>query len=150
VESLADRAAEGLSVLGECGGLMALSESLTTTDGDTHAMAGLLPADVRMHDRYQAPDHVELRADRDTLSTGAGETHRGHEFHYSSADVDADARFAFAVRRGSGIADERDGLIEYRTLGTYCHLHPESGVRHLPRPDRGRRGVADGRNRVTR
>ena len=128
MESLADRAADGLPILGECGGLMALSESLTTTDGDTHAMAGILPADVRMHDRYQALDHVELRADRDTLSAGAGETRRGHEFHYSSADVDADARFAFAVRRGSGIAGERDGLTEYRTLGTYCHLHPESGA----------------------
>jgi len=125
---LSDRAADGLPVLGECGGLMALSESLTTTDGDTHAMAGVLPADVRMCDRYQALDHVELRADRDTLSAGAGETRRGHEFHYSSADVDSDARLVFEVLRGSGIADERDGLAEYRTLGTYCHLHPESGA----------------------
>ena len=125
---LAARAADGLPILGECGGLMALSESLTTVDGETHAMAGILPADVRMHDRYQALDHVELRADRSTLSAGAGETRRGHEFHYSSADVDADARLAFDVRRGSGIADERDGLTEYRTLGTYCHLHPESGA----------------------
>jgi cobyrinic acid a,c-diamide synthase len=125
---IAERASDGLPVLGECGGLMALSESLTTVDGDTHAMAGVLPADVRMHDRYQALDHVELRAERDTLSAGTGETRRGHEFHYSSADVDSDARFAFEVRRGSGIADERDGLTEYRTLGTYCHLHPESGA----------------------
>ena len=125
---IADRAADGLPVFGECGGLMALSESLTTADGDTHAMAGVLPADVRMADRYQALDHVELRADRDTLSAAAGETRRGHEFHYSSADVESDARFAFEVLRGSGIADERDGLTEYRTLGTYCHLHPESGA----------------------
>jgi cobyrinic acid a,c-diamide synthase len=122
------RASDGLPVLGECGGLMALSESLTTVDGDTHTMAGVLPADVRMHDRYQALDHVELRTERDTLSAGAGETRRGHEFHYSSADVDADARFAFEVLRGSGIDNERDGLTEYRTLGTYCHLHPESGA----------------------
>ena len=128
LSTLSARAADGLPVLGECGGLMALSESLTTAEGDTHAMAGVLPADVRMHDRYQALDHVELRADRDTLSAAAGETRRGHEFHYSSADVGGDARFGFEVRRGSGIADERDGLTEYRTLGTYCHLHPESGA----------------------
>jgi len=128
LSTLADRAAEGLPVLGECGGLMALSASLTTVEGDTHAMAGVLPADIRLSDRYQALDHVELRADRDTLSAGAGETRRGHEFHYSSADVGADARFAFSVRRGSGIAEGRDGLAEYRTLGTYCHLHPESGA----------------------
>ena len=125
---LAARAADGTPVLGECGGLMALSDSLTTTDGDTHDIAGVLPADVRMCDRYRALDHVELRADRDALSADAGQTRRGHEFHYSSADVDADARFAFEVVRGDGIHDGRDGLVEHRTLGAYCHLHPESGA----------------------
>ncbi|MFC6787190.1 cobyrinic acid a,c-diamide synthase [Halobaculum halobium] len=125
---LGDRASEGLSVLGECGGLMALSETLTTADGDTHELAGVLPADVRMHDRYQALDHVELRARDDALTARAGETRRGHEFHYSSAEVDDDARFAFEVVRGDGIADGMDGLTEYRTLGTYAHVHPESGA----------------------
>ncbi|WP_435065132.1 cobyrinic acid a,c-diamide synthase [Halobaculum sp. EA56] len=128
LSDLADRAADGLPVLGECGGLMALAETLTTADGDTHELAGVLPADVRMHDRYQALDHVELRAERDTLTAAAGETRRGHEFHYSSADVADDARFAFEVVRGDGIADGRDGLTEHRTLGTYAHVHPESGA----------------------
>ena len=128
LDDIAARAADGLPVFGECGGLMALSESLTATDGDSYEMAGVLPADIRMCDRYQALDHVELRAERDALSAGAGATRRGHEFHYSSADVDSDARFAFEVVRGDGIHDGRDGLTEYRTLGTYCHLHPESGA----------------------
>ncbi|WP_348612970.1 cobyrinic acid a,c-diamide synthase [Halobaculum rarum] len=127
LDDLADRAAEGLPVLGECGGLMALAETLTTADGDTHEMAGVLPADVRMHDRYQALDHVELRSRGDTLTARAGETRRGHEFHYSSAEVAEDARFAFEVVRGDGIVDGMDGLTEHRTLGTYAHVHPESG-----------------------
>ena len=126
--TLTDRAPEGLPILGECGGLMALSESLTTADGDTHGMAGVLPADVRLHDRYQALDHVELRPDGDTLTADAGGRLRGHEFHYSSADPATDARFAFDVERGDGITGDRDGLTEYRTLGTYCHVHPESGA----------------------
>ncbi|WP_435066666.1 cobyrinic acid a,c-diamide synthase [Haloplanus sp. C73] len=125
---IATRAEDGTAVLGECGGLMALTESLTTTDGDTYEMAGVLPASVRMHDRYQALDHVELRATQDTLTAAADDSRRGHEFHYSSADVDSDARFAFDVVRGDGIDDGRDGLSEYRTLGTYCHLHAESGA----------------------
>ena len=128
LDDLAARAADGLPVLGECGGLMALSETLTTADGDTHGMAGVLPADVQMHDRYQALDHVELRARGDALTAGAGETLRGHEFHYSSAEVADDARFVFEVVRGEGIADGLDGLTEYRTLGTYAHVHPESGA----------------------
>jgi len=128
LDSLADRAAEGLPVLGECGGLMALAESLTTVDDATVDMAGILPADVEMHDRYRALDHVELRAKREALTAGAGATVRGHEFHYSTAAVDGDARFAFDVERGTGLDGDHDGLTEHRTLGTYAHVHADSGA----------------------
>ncbi|MFC7154264.1 cobyrinic acid a,c-diamide synthase [Halomarina halobia] len=125
---LGRRASDGLPVLGECGGLMAMAESLTTADGETHEMAGVLPADVRMRDRYQALDHVELEATTDALTARRGDRLRGHEFHYSTADVGSDARFAFDVARGRGVDGERDGLLEYRTLGTYAHVHAESGA----------------------
>ncbi|AUX07747.1 cobyrinic acid a,c-diamide synthase [Halalkaliarchaeum desulfuricum] len=128
VAQLADRAADGLPVFGECGGLMALSETLTTVEGDEHDMAGILPADVRMHDRYRALDHVQLRARNETLTAPTGGRLRGHEFHYSSADVAGDANFVFEVERGDGIADGLDGLTEHRSLGTYAHVHPESGA----------------------
>ena len=127
LSTLADRASEGLPVLGECGGMMALAESLTTADGDAFEMAGVLPVRVRMTDRPQALDHIELRARRDAPTARAGETLRGHEFHYSAADAGRDARFAFDVERGTGI-DGRDGLLEYETLGTYAHVHAESGA----------------------
>ncbi|WP_440991310.1 cobyrinic acid a,c-diamide synthase [Haloarchaeobius baliensis] len=126
--SLADRAADGLPVLGECGGLMALSRSIRTVDGDEYPMAGVLPADVRLHDRYQALDHVELRATADGPTATTDTSLRGHEFHYSSATPDADARFAFELLRGDGITDGMDGLTEYRTVGTYCHCHAASGA----------------------
>jgi cobyrinic acid a,c-diamide synthase len=126
--SIADAAAEGTPVLGECGGLMALAETLTTVDGNTHEMAGVLPTSVEMRERYQALDHVELRARSDTLTSGAGERLRGHEFHYSAAEVADDARFAFDVERGTGIDGDREGLVEHRTLGTYCHVHAASGA----------------------
>ncbi|WP_121743049.1 cobyrinic acid a,c-diamide synthase [Natronorubrum halophilum] len=125
---LGRRASDGLPVLGECGGLMAMSRSLTTAEGDRHEMAGILPADVTMHDRYQALDHVELEALDGTLTANAGETVRGHEFHYSSAEVDGDARFAFETVRGDGIDGDHDGLTEYESLGTYVHVHAESGA----------------------
>ncbi len=121
-------ASDGLPVLGECGGLMAMSRSLTTAEGATHAMAGILPADVSMHDRYRALDHVELEAVGDSPTATAGERLRGHEFHYSSADVDGDARFAFETVRGEGIDGDHDGLLAYDSMGTYCHVHAESGA----------------------
>ncbi|AUV80725.1 cobyrinic acid a,c-diamide synthase [Salinigranum rubrum] len=126
LDQIADAAADGVPVWGECGGLMALSETLTV-DGIGHRMAGVLPARVRMTDGLAALDHVELVAERETLTARRDETRRGHEFHHSTADVASDARFAFDVARGRGI-DGHDGLVAYETLGTYAHLHAESGA----------------------
>ena len=128
LSTVARRVPEGLPVLGECGGMMALAESLTTAAGETHSMAGVLPADVTMHDRYRALDHVELSARRDTLTAPSGGRLRGHEFHYSSAAAAGDARFAFDVERGEGLDGEHDGLTEHRALGTYAHVHADSGA----------------------
>ncbi|MFC6992552.1 cobyrinic acid a,c-diamide synthase [Haladaptatus sp. GCM10025707] len=127
LSTLATRAEDGLPVFGECGGFMVLADTLTTTDGTTHEMAGVLPAAVTMHERYQALDHVELRARGRTLTAMPGERLRGHEFHYSAATAAPDATFAFDVERGTGI-DGREGLTAYQTLGTYAHFHPESGA----------------------
>jgi len=128
LSELGNRASNGLPVFGECGGLMAMSQSLTTVDGERYEMAGILPAGVTMQDRYQALDHVELEAVSGTLTAQSGESIRGHEFHYSTASVDADARFAFKTRRGDGIDGGHDGLLEYDSLGTYAHVHAESGA----------------------
>jgi cobyrinic acid a,c-diamide synthase len=128
LDAIADAAADGTPIFGECGGLMTLGETLTTADGDTYGMAGVLPADVTMHDRYQALDHVELRATAASPVADPGTRVRGHEFHYSSASLGDDARLAFDVERGDGIAENRDGLLEYATLGTYAHLHAASGA----------------------
>ncbi|MDS0222891.1 cobyrinic acid a,c-diamide synthase [Haloarcula sp. S1AR25-5A] len=138
LDAIADSAADGVPVYGECGGLMALSESLTTTDGDTYEMAGVLPAEIEMQDRYQALDHVELDARTETVTASAGDSLRGHEFHYSAATLGSDASFAFDVVRGDGIDGDHDGLTEYNTLGTYCHCHAESGAfdRLLERPSK--------------
>ena len=128
LDVIRERAESGTPILGECGGLMALADSLETTDGDRYQMAGVLPAAIRMTERYQALDHVELAAERRTVTADPGDRLRGHEFHYSAADLATDASLAFSMRRGEGISDGRDGLTEYRTLGTYTHLHAESGA----------------------
>jgi cobyrinic acid a,c-diamide synthase len=121
LDDIAMQASEGLPILGECGGLMALCDQLRTTDGEQYEMSGVLPATVQMHDHYQALDHVELAAQR-------GERRRANEFHYATLTVESDAAFAFEMVRGDGITDDQDGLTEYNTLGTDCHLHPDSGA----------------------
>ncbi|BEU96970.1 cobyrinate a,c-diamide synthase [Acidovorax sp. DW039] len=65
----------------ECGGMMALFESITHTDGTQHPVWGLLPGHVTVHPRLAALGPQQLVVDGHTL--------RGHTFHYSTAQSDA-------------------------------------------------------------
>ena len=128
LDELASVAADGRPIFGAGGGLMALGEAVTTVDGGTWGMAGVLPVSTHASERVVASDHVGVRARQDCLLAPAGGTRRGHEFHRSSATPAPDARYAFEMVRGAGVDGVNDGLREYRTLGTYAHFHPGSGT----------------------
>jgi cobyrinic acid a,c-diamide synthase len=70
-------------ILAECGGMMALAQSLGDTQGRQWPMAGLLPGYTRMQPRLAA---LGLQA----WSTAFGEL-RGHTFHYSIFDTPLEA-----------------------------------------------------------
>ncbi|MFW6071251.1 MAG: cobyrinate a,c-diamide synthase [Candidatus Bipolaricaulota bacterium] len=125
---LADLAEEGVPIFGECGGMMAMSRSLTTTEGKTYEMAGILPAEVEMTESLQGLGYVEVRARSGDGLFSSGESYRGHEFHYSRTRVESGAEFAFDDLRGAGIDGSHDGLRRYNAVGTYGHFHPESGL----------------------
>jgi len=74
-------AATGKALWAECGGMMALAESITLTDGTQHPVWGLLPGHVTVHKRLAALGPQQLVVDGHTL--------RGHTFHYSTAQSDA-------------------------------------------------------------
>ncbi len=68
--------AQGKPVWAECGGMMALFETLTTTDGSMYPMWGVLPGSVTLQKRLAAlgPQQLEV----------GGGVLRGHAFHYST------------------------------------------------------------------
>jgi cobyrinic acid a,c-diamide synthase len=76
-DSLAAHVQAGKPVWAECGGMMVLFDTITTTDGAQHTLWGLLPGDVTMHKRLSALGPQQL-----TLQSG---TLRGHTFHYSTS-----------------------------------------------------------------
>ncbi|QYZ79981.1 cobyrinate a,c-diamide synthase [Methanofollis formosanus] len=115
-------AEDGMLVYAECGGLIYLCEGLEA-DGREYRMAGVLPARAQMHGRFQALGYVEAEATGASPLLPAGAGFRGHEFHYSSVDPAADARFALALRRGKGIADGQDGLCEHMVMAGYSHAY---------------------------
>lgn len=82
-DSLAGHMAAGKPVWAECGGMMALFDTLVTADGQRHAQWGLLPGEVTMHKRLAALGPQQLALQSGML--------RGHTFHYSTTQTSMQA-----------------------------------------------------------
>jgi len=117
-------AQDGMPIYGECGALLYLGESIETDN--TYRMAGVLGANSRMTGKLQALGYTEAQSIMDSPIAKKGAIIRGHEFHYSTTECDRDARFVYRLRRGKGIFEGRDGLIEHNTMASYMHTHPAS------------------------
>jgi cobyrinic acid a,c-diamide synthase len=71
--------AAGLPILGECGGMMVLADSLVDSDGRAWPMASLFPGRVLMQPRLAG-------LGPQAVATQAGQM-RGHTFHYSRLET---------------------------------------------------------------
>jgi len=121
----------GLPTYAECGGLMYLSRSIEWShDGhdDKCAMVGSIDADIIMEKRPQGRGYVQLQETEHSpwpASSGATNTPHiinAHEFHYSRfKSVAKDVKFAFQVKRGTGIDGKSDGYLYKNLLANYTH-----------------------------
>jgi cobyrinic acid a,c-diamide synthase len=118
------RAAQaGLPIYAECGGLMLLAESLQW-QGEPVPMAGVLPIRVRMHQQPQGHGYCRMRVDHGNPFLPVGTELRGHEFHYSQVILgDTPVQTAYAIQKGTGCFENRDGIVCGNTLASYLHLH---------------------------
>lgn len=115
--SLSEYAATGRPIVAECGGLMALVETLVTREGSKHSMAGLLPGSVQMRERLAAIGLQSLRLPQGEL--------RGHTFHYSELETSL-SPLARCVphRHGAGEYCYRKGAITASYLHAYFPSNP--------------------------
>lgn len=123
-EALRDRIAAGLPTYAECGGLMYLSRQISW-EGRIHDMVGIVPGDCVMNSSPQGRGLVELETTGDFPwpEVSSGLQVPAHEFHYSRLEnLDGDLRWGWRVRRGTGTAEEMDGLILGNLFASYCHL----------------------------
>ncbi|HVT50330.1 MAG TPA: cobyrinate a,c-diamide synthase [Dongiaceae bacterium] len=115
-------AGRGALVYGECGGYMALGESLTDADGRAHPMAGLLPvatsfAEPRLHLGYRRAALL------DAGPLGArGAAFAGHEFHYASVAREAGGAGLFAATDAQGRDLGCFGRRVGKVMGSFLHL----------------------------
>ena len=114
----------GLPTYAECGGLMYLARSLNWK-GQTHAMVGVIPGDVVMHERPVGRGYVRLKETGTSpwQTDVADEDIHAHEFHYSSLEnLPDDLTYAYEVLRGYGIDGKWDGIVHRNLLASYTHL----------------------------
>ena len=122
--ALREMAEAGMPIYAECGGLMFLGERLVI-EGHTYPMSGILPISFGFSRRPQGHGYTVVTVAGPNPYFAAGSELRGHEFHYSKV-IDWHGEpgdLVFAMQRGSGIIDGRDGLCRGRVLATYTHIH---------------------------
>ncbi len=126
---------EGMPIYAECGGLMYLTEKISTgvpgkgtyhdasMPESTYSMVGALPGHTIMGKTRVVSYNIGT-LEKDCIIGKKGNIFKGHEFHHSEIrEIPEDAEFAITISRGTGIKDDRDGLISGNTLGSYAHLH---------------------------
>lgn len=117
-------AASGLPVYAECGGLMYLTRSITTSDGQKYEMAGVVPAETIMTNRLVAMGYVEGTALSKNLLCKVGEKIHGHVFHYSEIKpLIEDFPWAWHITFMRGNKTVPDGYAFGNVLASYVHLH---------------------------
>jgi cobyrinic acid a,c-diamide synthase len=127
-------AERGAAIYGECGGFMVLGERLVDSEGETHAMAALLPiatgfAEPRLHLGYR---RIKLLAP--SPLGPAGTTYRGHEIHYASLIESGDAPPLFEITDARQEPLGRTGARIGAVCGSFLHLidrtsEPADGLR---------------------
>ena len=123
LDDLRMRAAGGLPIYAECGGLMVLAEAIHY-DGRRRPMAGVLPFEVEVLPQPQGHGYAVLTVDRPNPFFPEGLRLRGHEFHYSRIVPKVmPPQTACAVERGTGCFAGRDAVVAGNVWAAYTHLH---------------------------
>lgn len=113
--------ARGVWTLAECGGYMVLAEEIVTADGARYPMAGIVPGIVKMQTRLAALGYREVTGMEGNFLLAAGETARGHEFHYSIMELEGGLAPAYESKGMRGTKQE--GVLLPNLVAGYTHIH---------------------------
>ena len=114
----------GLPVYAECGGLIYLGKSICL-EGEEFPLVGVFAVRFSLSERPQAHGYTVLQVARPNPFYPEGLRVKGHEFRYSMIEEwpGESGELVFAVERGVGFTDKRDGLLYKNTLALYTHIH---------------------------
>lgn len=121
LESLRQIAQRGIPLYAECGGLMYLGLSIEDQEGQTHRMAGVIPARTTLRGTNLTLGYRTVCALRDHFLLRKGEQIRGHEFHLSALKEGPNEHQAVYQ-----VIDQNGRLEGFRVkniVASYVHLH---------------------------
>ena len=126
LNSIRKWAAAGRPMYAECGGLMYLSQGIHDFEGNFFAMAGVFPFDTEMKKGRAGLGYREISLRADCILGNAGETLRGHEFHYSAIRKHSsylENSLEYTVHDSSGNFLPEEGYSAGKTIASYIHIH---------------------------
>ena len=133
LRQVAASARAGMPIWAECGGLLWLARTL-----DGHELCGVVPAAGTMTGKLTL-GYRSAAARVDNPVAAAGDTLRGHEFHYSHLDPPGDA-----LELTSHRSTWSEGYATASMLATYLHIHVGADPAPAERFVRAARRLAQG------
>ncbi len=112
--SLSKHVNSGKPAFAECGGMMALFETLIDIDGQSHWMGSLIPGTVTMQKKLAALGMQELALDDSSPI-------RGHTFHYSWAE--STLKPVARATKKQGASEGEPVYRAERLTASYLHLY---------------------------
>ena len=128
--SIREAIQRGLPCLAECGGFLYLHRELEDMEGRFHPMAGVLDARAYRTPRLGRFGYITLSAREDTAFLPAGESVRGHEFHYFESEACGDA---LRARKPTGNRGWDCGHSRGNLLMGFPHLYYPSNPKLIER-----------------
>jgi cobyrinic acid a,c-diamide synthase len=126
LKAVHDWAAAERPLYAECGGLMYLSAGLHDFDANFFNMAGVFPFETEMRKGQARLGYREVSLKSDCILGAAGQTLRGHEFHYSVIRNHPhlpDNGLIYNLRDSFGNSLSGEGYSSGKTLASYVHIH---------------------------
>ena len=108
-------------IYGECGGYMVLGEGIIDSDGQSHAMLGLLNLETSFAKRKL---HLGYRKLQGLSGFFEGQKFAAHEFHYTSA-IREEGEALFEAHDALNTPLGKLGLRSGHVMGSYMHLIDE-------------------------
>ena len=120
----------GMPILAECGGYLYLKEGLTDPNGVKWDMVGVFEGESFKRDKLSHFGYINMFADVDTPYLKAGESVRGHEFHYYET---TGGRHVCDMRKPAGQRHWPGMEVKDNTFGGFAHLYYPSNPEFIRR-----------------